>query len=80
MLILHHYGSIYPDGLETVPKQFAIEKRNKWMVQQSQMAIGYCKKKYGGAYTALRYAKNQKKKVIFLSPTFEPTEYAGTIL
>lgn len=59
-------GTIYPDGLEFVPKRFAISHRNKWIIQQSDMVIGYVRTSYGGAYDALHYAKNQKKKVINL--------------
>lgn len=56
-------STIYPDGLEFVPKRFAISHRNKWIVKQSDVVIGYVKTSYGGAYDALHYAKNQKKKV-----------------
>ncbi|MGL4790823.1 MAG: hypothetical protein ACRCW1_05370 [Anaerotignaceae bacterium] len=59
-------GTIYPEGLEFVPKRFAISHRNRWIVQQSYVVIGYVKTAYGGAYEALHYAKNQEKKVINL--------------
>ena len=59
-------GTVYPEGLESVPKRFAISHRNKWIVTQSDVVIGYARTSYGGAYDALHYAENQKKKVINL--------------
>ncbi|GLB30959.1 hypothetical protein LAD12857_28820 [Lacrimispora amygdalina] len=59
-------GTVYPEGLESFPKRFAISHRNKGLVRQSDVVIGYVKTSYGGAYEALHYAKNQKKKVINL--------------
>ena len=45
------YGedTLFPDGLETVPKRFAISKRNEWMIQQSDYAVCYVHKITGGA-------------------------------
>ena len=45
------YGedTLYPDGLETVPRRFAISKRNDWMIQQSDYAVCYVHKVTGGA-------------------------------
>ena len=34
-------STIYPEGLETVPKRFAISWRNKWMIQQSDIVVTY---------------------------------------
>ena len=33
--------TILPDGIETLPIRFAIEYRNKWMIQRSKYAITY---------------------------------------
>ena len=45
------YGedTLFPDGLESVPKKFAISKRNDWMIQQSDFAVCYVHKITGGA-------------------------------
>ena len=45
------YGeeTLFPDGMETVPKRFAISKRNDWMIQQSGFAVCYVHKITGGA-------------------------------
>ena len=43
-------GSIYPEGLENVPKRFAISHRNQWMATNCDMVIAYIKHGYGGAF------------------------------
>ena len=45
------YGenTLFPDGLENVPKKFAISKRNYWMIQQSGFAVCHVHKITGGA-------------------------------
>ena len=42
-------NTLFPDGLENVPKKFAISKRNDWMIQQSGFAVCYVHKITGGA-------------------------------
>lgn len=53
-------GSVYPP-LENVPRKYAIVKRNKWMVDNSDVVIAYVLYDWGGAAKTLEYAtKNQK--------------------
>lgn len=47
---------LFPEGLETVPKRFAICHRNRWMARQADYLITYVNHSYGGAYQALTYA------------------------
>ena len=51
--------SIYPEGLERVPQKFAIEKRNNWLIDNSDYCIAYVKYTWGGAY---KFASRAKKK------------------
>ena len=54
-------GSLYPEGLETVPKRFAIAKRNDWIASHCNLIIAYVDSRYGGAYTAChRYTRTGK--------------------
>ena len=46
---LYGEDTLYPDGMESVPKKFAISKRNDWIIQQSGIAICYVHKITGGA-------------------------------
>lgn len=61
---------VYLEGLELGLQRFAICKRNRLMVAQSDYIIFYVHKEFGGAYAALKYAKSQKKNFVNLS---EPT-------
>ena len=56
--------TVYPP-LESVPKRFAISRRNEWMVQESDIVVAYVTHSWGGAAKTLEYAR-RKKKQIFL--------------
>ena len=60
-------NTIYPEGLETVPKRFAISWRNKWMIQQSDIVVTYVTHTYGGAAQFKEMAERQGKVVMNLS-------------
>lgn len=59
-------NTIYPEGIETVPKRFAISWRNKWMIQQSDIVVTYVTHNFGGAAQFKTIADNQKKILINL--------------
>ena len=59
----HYDGVIFPP-LESVPRKFAILKRNEWMVEQADLVIAYVKYSWGGAAKALEYAKRKKERII----------------
>ena len=56
-----------PEGIETVPKRFAITWRNKWMVRESDIIICYITHSWGGAAQFVEYAKRQNKVIINLA-------------
>ena len=60
------YGedTLFPDGLESVPKRFAISNRNDWMIQQSGFAVCYVYKVTGGAAKFREKAKKRKLRII----------------
>lgn len=60
-------NTIYPEGLETVPKRFAIPWRNKWMIQQSDIVVTYVNHNFGGAWQFKEIAIKHSKKVIELA-------------
>ena len=61
---LYGEDTIYPEGLETVPRRFAISKRNDWMIQQSDYAVCYVHKITGGAAKFREKAEKKGLKVI----------------
>lgn len=56
-----------PEGIETVPKRFAISWRNKWMARESDVILCYITHSWGGAAQFVEYAMRQGKEVINLS-------------
>lgn len=63
----NYINTIYPEGIETVPKRFAISYRNKWMIRQSDVVVTYVTRTYGGAAQFKEMAEKQGKTVIELS-------------
>lgn len=55
--------SVYPP-LESVPKRYAISRRNEWMVCESDVIVAYVIRGFGGAAKTLEYAHRKKKQII----------------
>ncbi len=60
-------NTIYPEGIESVPKRIAISWRNKWMIQQSDIVVTYITHNFGGAAQFKEMAEKQNKNVVELS-------------
>lgn len=56
--------TIYPDGLEKTPPKFAINKRNRWMIDKSDFVVTYVKYTTGGAVKFKEFAEKEGKSVI----------------
>ena len=59
--------TIYPEGIETVPKRFAISWRNKWMIKQADFVVTYVTHGFGGAAQFKELAERQGKTLIELT-------------
>ncbi len=59
-------NTIYPEGLETVPKRFAISWRNKWMHNKSDIVVPYVTRNFGGAWEFKQMANSKEKLLIDL--------------
>ena len=59
-------STVYPP-IEGTPPRFAINKRNEWMVSESDLIIAYVAHTFGGAYKTLEYARRKKKNIINLA-------------
>lgn len=57
-------NTILPDGIESVPQKFAINYRNKWMIEQSDYVVTYVKHTVGGAARFKGLAEKKNKTVI----------------
>lgn len=60
--------TLYPEGLEAVPKRFAISWRNDWMLKQSEIVICYVRHYMGGSGKFVEKAERQGKRIINLAP------------
>ncbi len=60
-------NTIYPEGLESVPKKFSISHRNTWIVNSSDYVVCYVTTSFGGAYKYKTLAEKKGKVVINLA-------------
>ncbi len=65
----YHGCTIYPEGMESVLPRFAIEKRNKWMIDRADCCLCYITHKWGGAYKFVMRAKKKGLILINLGDT-----------
>ncbi len=56
--------TLFPEGIETVPKRFAISWRNRWMLQRADFVVSYLRHDWGGAAAWAEKAKRQGKTVV----------------
>ena len=60
------YPTLYPEGIEQVPKRFAISYRNKFMISQSNFVVAYVAHPTGGAHKFFTEGKRLGKICINL--------------
>ena len=53
-------GAVFPEGLETVPRRFAIERANRAMVDDCDFLIAYAPFETGNARKVLDYARRRQ--------------------
>lgn len=51
----------------TAHPKLAITKRNEWMAENADIVICYIERESGGAYTAMKYAKEHEKEIVNLA-------------
>ncbi len=56
--------TLLPEGIETVPPRFAIEYRNKWMIDRSDIIVTYVCRSFGGAAKFKEMAQKKKKTIV----------------
>ncbi len=56
--------TILPDGIESAPRKFSINYRNKWMIEQADYVITYVKHTMGGAGKFKKLAESKNRMVI----------------
>ena len=63
-----YYDSvIIPECISKSHPKGAITKRNRWMVEQTDLYVCYVEREKGGAYNALKYARMLGKQIVNLA-------------
>jgi len=57
-------GTVYPEGLERVPRRFAIPRANRAMVDSCRYLIAYAPYETGNARQVAEYAKRRGREVV----------------
>lgn len=70
---------ILPDGIDTIPKQFAMDWRNRWMLKQSDYVVTYVTHPCGHAARYAALAKQMGKRVLNLDPPRSVSPYIGRL-
>lgn len=65
--------TIYPEGMEKVPKRYTISWRNKWMVNESDIILCYVRHSSGGAAQFVEYGRQKGKMIINLADDVNKT-------
>ena len=60
--------TIFPDGLESTPPKYAINKRNQWMIDHSDVVVTYVKYPFGGA---ANWEEKAEKSNLLIFPLVE---------
>lgn len=55
--------TVYPP-IESVPKRYAVLRRNEYMIDRSDVVIAFVTHSFGGAYKTLCYAKRKQKRIV----------------
>ena len=59
-------GSFYPPGMEKVPRQFAIPRANRWMVEHCTHLVDYVTHPASNAGKVVEWGKIQGKRIVEL--------------
>ena len=60
-------NTLYPEEVACVPPRFAIDRRNRWMLQQADIVVTHTVYPWGGAARFADLAKRKGKTVINLA-------------
>lgn len=56
--------TILPDGMESVPPMYAIQRRNQWLLEQADAFIFYQEHSWGNTAKLCEQAKRKGKQII----------------
>ena len=59
--------TIFPEGIEKVPKRFAVDYRNRWMLDRADAVIAFVSRPVGGAAKHVKRAERKGVAVVNLA-------------
>lgn len=59
-------GSLYPPGMENIPRRFAIPRANRWMVEHCTYLVAYVTHSASNAGKVVEWGRIKEKKVVEL--------------
>ena len=66
------FDTIFPAEVATAPARFAIDRRNDWLIRQSNTVVTYVTHSFGGAAKFKKKALVNQKRIIELSAQTSP--------
>ena len=72
-------NAIFPEELATVPRKYAIDKRNRLMLSYADTVVTYVKRTDGGAAKFQALAKKKGKKVINIADPLRENPYSASL-
>lgn len=60
-------NTMLPEGIENVPRRFAIVWRNKWMLRQAEYVVAYVVHSVGRSSQFVEMAARQGKRIVRIS-------------
>lgn len=60
-------NTLYPEGIELVPKRFAIDYRNRFMLDNTDFVVAYMLYSHGGASKYINLAIKKQKNIIYIN-------------
>ena len=58
--------AVFPEGSEFVPPKFAVDRRNRYLIDEADICLCYVNQAWGGAYKFAKQAKRLGLRVINL--------------
>jgi len=58
--------TMYPEGIESVPPKFAVDWRNRYLIDRADLCLCYINHNWGGAYKFACAAKNRGIPIVNL--------------
>ena len=72
--------TLYPEAMENTPLKYAIDRRNRWMLEHADVVVCYVRHSFGGAAKYMQLARKKGKEVrnLFVHPSYVHENFTET--